>query len=153
MVESWEQAGQAWGSRAAEWATITEPPNLAVYRDVLDMLGASAGESLVDVACGSGAALREAARRGLLVSGIDAAAGLVEVAQEQVPDGDLAVGDLKALPWAADEFDIAVSFNGVWNVEPGISEVARVLRPAGRFGFSWWGPNNELAAVMTPSDG
>lgn len=150
MAEQWEIAGAAWGSRAADWATITEPPNLAVYRDVFDAIDLSDQDHVVDIACGSGAALREAGRTTTNLAGLDAAADLIEIARERVPDADLREGDLRALPWPDRSFSVAVSFNGVWNIAEGVSEAARVLRPDGRFGFSWWGSDNDLAGVMGP---
>lgn len=150
MADQWKMAGAAWGSRAADWATITEPSNLAVYRDVFDEVELSGQDELVDVACGSGAGLREASRSTSGLAGLDAASDLVEVARERVPDADLRVGDLRSLPWDDDSFDVAVSFNGVWNVDEGVAEVSRVLRSGGRFGFSWWGPDNDLYDVMGP---
>lgn len=148
-----DEAGRAWGARAAEWATLMEPFNIAVFRDVVDKLAPRPGEALVDVACGAGLALTEAARRGCDVAGIDAAAGLIEIARERLPHADLQVGDMCALPWAESTFDVATSFNGVWNVELAIAELARVLTPGGRFGLSSWGSfaSNDLATVLAPA--
>lgn len=148
-----DQAGRAWGARAREWATLTEPFNIAVFRDVVDELDPRPGDAIIDVACGAGLALTEAARRGCRVAGIDAAAALIEVARERLPEADLQAGDMCALPWADATFDMATSFNGVWNVEPAIAEMARVLKPGGRFGLSSWGSfaNNDLATVLAPA--
>ena len=60
---------------------------------------ASAPEmSLLDVACGSGLAVRVADGMGADVAGIDAAAELVAVACERTPTADLRVGSMFELP-------------------------------------------------------
>ncbi|MEM8925900.1 MAG: class I SAM-dependent methyltransferase [Actinomycetota bacterium] len=147
------QANRAWSWRAADWATLFEPFNIAVFRDVLDRLQPTSGTTLVDIACGSGLALTEAARRGAGVAGIDAADGLVRVARERLPDADLHTGDMCDLPWADESFDLATSYNGVWDVEGAMVEMRRVLRPGGRFGISSWGDmaTNDLVTVLAPA--
>jgi hypothetical protein len=45
--------------------------------------------------------------RGALVSGIDAAEGLVAIARERVPDGDFRVGDIESLPFG-NEHDLGL---------------------------------------------
>ena len=62
-------------------------------------LGISDGDRVLDLACGSGLALELAALRGASVAGIDASERLIAVAQDRLPDGDVRVGDMHALPW------------------------------------------------------
>jgi hypothetical protein len=52
-----------------------------------------------------------AADRGASVAGIDAAEGLIEIATERTPEGDFRVGDLEALPWREDCFDVVTGFS------------------------------------------
>ena len=52
-----------------------------------------------------------AADRGARVAGIDAAAPLIEIARERTPEGDFRVGDLEALPWPDDSFDLVTGFS------------------------------------------
>ncbi len=100
---------------------------------------------LLDIACGSGLALRLAASTGATVAGIDAAAELIAVARSRVPAGDLRVGSMFALPWPDASFDAAVSINGIWGgCEEALDEAYRVLRPGGRIGISFWGQGPPL---------
>ena len=70
--------------------------------------------SLLDVACGSGLAVRVADGMGADVAGIDAAAELVAVACERTPTADLRVGSMFELPWTDERFDAVLSVNGIW---------------------------------------
>ena len=151
--KQWEAAGEAWDWHAAEWATLVEYGNLPVFLDVLDHLEVGSGDDYLDVACGSGMAMADAARRGATVAGIDASHALTTIAAERSPHGDVRAGDMCELPWADDSFDCVTSFNGIWNIEAAFAEVRRVLRPGGRFGLSFWGPdeNIDLFKVWRPA--
>jgi cyclopropane fatty-acyl-phospholipid synthase-like methyltransferase len=70
-----------------------------VYEAVFDEVGVAPGTRLLDAGCGSGLALQLAHKRGATVSGLDASAALLAVAQGRVPDADLREGDLEALPF------------------------------------------------------
>ena len=73
-----------------------------------------------------------AARRGATVTGLDASAGLLDVARERLPEADLREGDLEALPYADDSFDAVTAFNSVqYASDPtaALREIRRVARP------------------------
>ncbi len=112
---------------------------------LLPRLGVGPGTSLLDVACGSGLAVRVADGMGVEVAGIDAAAELVVVASERTPTADLRVGSMFELPWTDGRFDAVVSVNGIWGgCGAALDEAYRVLRPAGLIGISFWGQGPPL---------
>ena len=82
----WEEAGEAWGSRAIDWSCLYEHYSLDMLVALLPRLGVGPGMSLLDVACGSGLAVRVADGMGADVAGIDAAAELVAVASRAHAD-------------------------------------------------------------------
>lgn len=136
----WEMVDEGWGRRAVEFATTTEPANAREYTFVHHRLGLGEGDRLLDVACGSGLAIELARLRGAVCSGIDASPRLVAVARDRNPDCDIRVGDMGALPWAAESFDVVTSFRGIWGTTPGaVEEVHRVLAPGGRLLMTVWG--------------
>jgi SAM-dependent methyltransferase len=144
----WETAGHGWSARALEWAYLLEPYSLPANELVLAKLAVGAGTRYLDVACGSGYATALAARRGAVVSGLDAAGALIDIARARTPDGDLRVGDMFALPFAHDSFDVVTSFNGIWKgCEGALDEVARVLTADGRFGMTYWGAPKRLGLL------
>ncbi|GLY69588.1 methyltransferase [Amycolatopsis taiwanensis] len=111
-------------------AYYERPATLALAGDVT-------GRQILDAGCGSGplfAALRD---RGATVTGIDASAGMLEVARRRLgPDADLRVADLAdPLPFPDDSFDdviasLVLHYLRDWG--PTLTEMRRVLRTGGR---------------------
>ncbi|MGI9624614.1 MAG: class I SAM-dependent methyltransferase [Acidimicrobiales bacterium] len=137
---SWEMVDEGWGRKAVDFATIAEPANMREYSFMFNHLGVGPEHRLLDVACGAGLALELARQRGATTAGIDASPRLIAVARNRSPEADIQVGDMHALPWADDSFDVVTSFRGVWGTTPdAMHEIRRVLRPGGRFAMTVWG--------------
>ena len=141
----WETAGEAWGSRAVDWATLFEPYATDVITAFINKLAMGPGRSVLDMACGSGYALRLFGAAGARIAGLDAAANLVEIARHRNPDADMRVGTMFDLPWADESFDSVTSVNGIWGgCEAALDEAYRVLRPGGEIAISFWGDGGPL---------
>ena len=139
-LPQWETVDEGWGRKAVDFATLSEPSNCREYIAVHHRLGVDAGDRLLDVACGSGLAIELARLRGAICSGVNASARLVAVARDRNPEGDIRIGDMRALPWDPASFDVATSFRGIWGTIPeAVAEIHRVLRPGGRLGITVWG--------------
>jgi ubiquinone/menaquinone biosynthesis C-methylase UbiE len=142
---SWEEAGEAWGSRAPDWACLYEHYSLDMLVALLPRLGIGPGVSLLDIACGSGLAVRVAHGMGADVAGIDAAVELVAMACERTPTADLRVGSMFELPWPDAVFDAVLSVNGIWGgCGAALDEAFRVLQPGGLLAISFWGQGPPL---------
>jgi hypothetical protein len=81
-----------------------------------------------------------AADRGAEVAGIDASGELIHVAAGRTPEGDFRVGDLEALPWNTDSFDLVTGFSSF----PFADDEVRALSEAGRV-------SRNLTAVVIPT--
>lgn len=124
--------GRLWGAAPDDWSELNEPLFAPLYEEVLDAVRVGAGTRLLDLGCGSGLAVRLAADRGALVSGLDASEGLLGVARARAPEADLRLGDLEDLPFGDDAFDAVTSFNAVqYAADPvaALREARRVARP------------------------
>ncbi|MGH7666527.1 MAG: class I SAM-dependent methyltransferase [Candidatus Dormibacteria bacterium] len=136
----WTAVDEGWGRKAVDFATLSEPANCREYLAIHHRLGIREGDSLLDVACGSGLAMELAQVRGARCAGIDASPRLVAIARDRNPGADVRVGDMHALPWEAASFDAATSFRGIWGTTPeALGEINRVLVPGGRVGITVWG--------------
>ena len=139
-MSDWTMVDEGWGRRAVEFATLSEPANCREYVALHELLGVRKGERLLDIACGAGLAVELAALRGAECAGVDASERLIKVARDRSPSADLRVGDMFALPWEDNTFDVVTSFRGIWGTTPeALDEARRVLRPGGRLGITVWG--------------
>jgi demethylmenaquinone methyltransferase/2-methoxy-6-polyprenyl-1,4-benzoquinol methylase len=96
----------------------------------------SPGDRVLDACCGTGDLAIAAQRRGAAeVVGLDFSEEMLERARRKAPELEWVRGDALALPFGDASFDAATVGFGVRNVddlEVGIRELRRVLRPGGR---------------------
>ena len=93
------------------------------------------GDRVLDAACGTGDLAIMAAKQGANVTGLDFSEEMLVRARRKAPQLDWVQGDLLALPFAEDSFDAATVGFGIRNVadlQGGIDELRRVLKPGGR---------------------
>ena len=93
------------------------------------------GFRVLDACCGTGDLAIAAEREGGIVTGLDFSLAMLERARRKSDTVTWVEGDLLALPFPDASFDAATVGFGVRNVadlEAGIRELARVLRPGGR---------------------
>jgi SAM-dependent methyltransferase len=133
--------GPRWGARAADWAQLAAPISLPAWEAVAEATGIGAGTRVLDVGCGSGEFCRLAAARGALVSGIDAAEGMIKIARRLAPGADLRVGPMESLPWDDDSFDLVTGFNALQfaaDMLAALAEAKRVARHGGQVAICNW---------------
>jgi SAM-dependent methyltransferase len=113
--------------------------------EFLDRLGALAGASLLDVACGSGQLALIAARRGAKVTGVDIATNSILAARDRAAalglDSRFDEGDAEELPYDDASFDVVASLYGAMfapRPERVAAELLRVSRPGGTIAMGNW---------------
>lgn len=144
--------GELWGARARGWAE-QEMHQRALYEHAIGTLSIRRGTLVLDVGSGSGYFCQLAAEAGALVTGIDAAASLVEIAKERVPEGEFHVGDLQFLPFADDSFDVVTGFNSFQYAADPVAALREAKRVANAgapvFVVVWGRPGRtELATIL-----
>lgn len=141
----------------------------AVWAEVLDLLDLKGDEQILDLGCGRGAVLMLAAQH--LTSGRATGIDLWRKADQPgnaaertrrnaVADGvsdrvELVTGDIAALPFAGDSFDVILSSLVLHNLtrrsqERAISEAVRVLRPGGACWWPTWEASDAIAGRCAP---
>jgi demethylmenaquinone methyltransferase/2-methoxy-6-polyprenyl-1,4-benzoquinol methylase len=97
------------------------------------------GDRVLDACCGTGDLAVAARREGAAeIVGVDFSERMLERARRKDPELEWVQADVLALPFEDASFDVAVVGFGVRNVEDleaGIRELRRVLRPGGRLGI------------------
>jgi ubiquinone/menaquinone biosynthesis C-methylase UbiE len=101
-----------------------------------------AEDEVLDMGCGTGRFTIPLAERVKAVSGLDLSPMMLATARKKLADqglaADLREGDMAALPFADGSFDVVVSMLAMMHIpredrQQVFREVARVLRPGGRF--------------------
>jgi demethylmenaquinone methyltransferase / 2-methoxy-6-polyprenyl-1,4-benzoquinol methylase len=93
------------------------------------------GDRVLDACCGTGDLALAAAEAGGRVTGLDFSSAMLERARRKSREIEWVEGDLTALPFADASFDAVTVGFGIRNVpdlDVGLLELARVLRPGGR---------------------
>ena len=151
VTGSAERWGPLWGARPADWA-LSEDQQVPSYEDALARARFQPGQSVLDIGCGVGAFLGLVAERGGRPHGIDASEALLDVARSRLPDADLRHGDMEALPYGEDTFDLVTGFTSFFfanDIVAAVREAGRVAKPGAAVVINVWGPHeaNDLEAV------
>lgn len=135
-----DQEGKT-GQLFDEWAEAGRGESMAKgHRELVEALfelwPVKADSRVLDVGCGVGGALQQAAERGAKnLAGLDLSRAMIEAAKTRLPEADLQSGSAQALPWPAAQFSHAFSIEALYYVHDplaALKEMARVLKPGGQ---------------------
>jgi SAM-dependent methyltransferase len=134
-----------------DWA-LSEDRQTPTYEAALARLELAPGQLVLDIGCGVGAFLQVVTERGAQAHGLDASEALLEVARSRLPQADLRVGEMEALPYEDDTFDLVTGFNAFFfadNIVAALREAGRVAKPGAPVVIQVWGPHerNDLEAM------
>lgn len=143
LVVQWEYASEErLEKRNAAYRDVIEGPNAEEL--ALEAVREVAPRHVLEVGCGMGE-FAERVRRdvGAEVVALDVSARMVELAAARGVDA--VVGDVQTLPFGDGEFDCAVAnwvLYHVADLDRGVAQLARVLKPGGRLVAATLGTNN-----------
>ncbi len=112
-------------------------------KKVVKIISKSSPENALDIATGTGDLAISLVETGASkITGLDISKGMLEIGRNKVADLgldqtiDMVVGDSENLPFENDVFDaitVAFGVRNFENLELGLSEILRVLKPGGQF--------------------
>ena len=126
-----------WDDTAIDWYAENFGEDIS-NQWVMDVAAIAAGEDVLDIGCGTGAALRLVESHAGRLVGVDPFARMIDHAKAATASGskiEFFVAAGEALPFGDDRFDVVTLINVVHhleNADKGLAEAARVLRPLGR---------------------
>jgi ubiquinone/menaquinone biosynthesis C-methylase UbiE len=143
-------AYRSWSERYDESGN----PVVALEEPVVDTLLDSIprGRAL-DAACGTGRHARHLVERGHEVLGIDLSPEMLTRAAANVPEASFLEADLRDIPAPDEHFDLAVcalALAHLPELDAGVHELARVLKPGGRLVVSVLHPFQALLGWQAP---
>jgi ubiquinone/menaquinone biosynthesis C-methylase UbiE len=122
---------------------------------LIERVGVSPGDRLLDLACGTGIVARLARERlgetGRVV-GVDLSPLMLAVARTAGPGIEWREGNAGSLPFAESEFDVVLCQQGLQffpDKAAALAEMRRVLAPGGRLGVATWRPLDEVPGFLT----
>jgi len=140
------------------WASFTPTAifTTPVAAHLVKFAGIVSGETVLDVATGTGVVAITAARTGARVTGLDLTPPLLDQARQnariaRVEEVVWTEGDAEALPYPDASFDVVVSqFGHMFAPRPeaAVSEMRRVLKPGGRVAFATWPPEHIIGRMF-----
>lgn len=140
------QAGQVVASAAEIYEQFFVPALFAEWPErLLEAAKVQDGNSVLDVACGTGILTRAAAQHAGetgSATGLDINDGMLAVARQKAPHLEWKIGMAESLPFHHSTFDRVVSQFGLMffeNQVEALLEMSRVLRPGGILGVAVWG--------------
>ncbi|HUK19525.1 MAG TPA: class I SAM-dependent methyltransferase [Bryobacteraceae bacterium] len=123
-------------------------------QELIGMLAPQAGETILDVGCGTGQLTAAIARSGAAVVGIDLSPAMVGQARANFPSLCFRVEDVRALPYDG-EFDAVFSNAALHWVQPAdaaAAAIARALKPGGRLVAELGGRGN-VSQIIRAAEG
>jgi len=141
-----DQIPEKWGDIASAYGDAFEGLTSQFADDVISRLSPKTGETVLDVAAGTGSFSLAAAKLGADVMATDFAQGMVDHIQKRIDDELIhniktCVMDGQALDVADASYDISASIVGLIffpDIAKGFSELKRVLKPGGRCAVVCW---------------
>jgi len=146
-VDGW----RSWDSAADVYARVHAPRFAEPAADLVALAEIGAGQQVLDLGTGTGAALRASTAMGAAAVGVDASMKMIAKARESDGSAKVVEGDAAQLPFRKGAFDTVTSnfvIHLVANAPIVLAEVRRVLKAGGRFACTAWADSaDELSST------
>lgn len=136
-----EKSGWAQVSKADAYVDLFAPISDQLVPSLLDATRPAHNGSILDLCCGHGNATEALVEAGAEVTGLDFSPAMLARAQNLVPSASFVEGDAANLPFDNNSFDAVVcnvGFGHLPDPDAVLSEISRVLRPAGIAAMTSW---------------
>jgi len=147
----------AYGEGAEGYARVLDPWLEPMLARLVELAAVVPGDRVLDLATGTGAAARLAARQGASVVGVDASPGMIAFALRNSPASiRFELAEAERLPFDAGAFTLVIcslALSHFREPEAALAEVMRVLAPGGllaacSWGAEWSNPANDIAVQI-----
>jgi ubiquinone/menaquinone biosynthesis C-methylase UbiE len=138
-----EKEKKFWDKLSPEYDQFIEKKWRIYQSSLLDKIfnDIDTGDTVLEVACGTGLVALKVAERASKVSGIDISAPMIDEAEKKmrekiIDNVEFFVEDAYSLHFENDIFDTVICNNALHNMkypQKALSEIKRVLKPGGRF--------------------
>jgi SAM-dependent methyltransferase len=128
----WLSSSQAWIDRMPEGGDFAR--EFILDKPMLERTELSGAAKMLDIGCGDGRFCRMAKKIGISTVGVDPIKPFIERARSRDPDGKYFTGFAENLPFSDGEFDLAVFYLSLIDIDDmraAIQEAARILKPRG----------------------
>jgi len=128
----WNESAAAWIAEQGDQGDFGR--RFVLDKPMMDLVRQRATATALDVGCGEGRFCRMLGELGLRTTGIDPTEALIARAATLDPAGDYRIGKAEHLDFEDESFDLVVSYLTLIDIaelQPALSEMARVLRPGG----------------------
>lgn len=120
------------------YSTVGIRTNSAYYRWIVRLLKPRPNTKILDVSCGEGVFLREAAKlnKGIETYGLDISKAAITIAQKNTPESKILSADGQRIPFADNSFDYVSCLGSLEHyLDPGLGlrELVRVAKKQARF--------------------
>jgi trans-aconitate methyltransferase len=144
---------ESYGMPSNDWnAALYDQKHAFVFeygKGLLAVLEPKAGESILDLGCGTGHLAQEMADAGARVVGIDSSPEMVEKARKTYPEVEFLVADARdfSFPYQFDAVFSNATLHWIPEAERVVERISTALRPGGRFVAEFGGRGNVASIV------
>jgi ubiquinone/menaquinone biosynthesis C-methylase UbiE len=142
-LETWTRCSESYSNT---WGVLTNE----MLPELIKATNIMSGVKVLDIGCGPGNSSKLLSDVGTDTTGIDFSQNMIDVAKANYPNISFHQADAENIPKPDNFFDVVIANYVVHHFadpEKVFSEISRVLKPGGKFGFAVWGAPEEQSTI------